>query len=205
MYVVERRNVLDNSVSVEDMAEDTAEIMKNCGITKAYLYGVSQGGVMVQLIAAKHPELVEKAVIVSSTSRINDMVRNVMSSFIEKLHAGQLQALGEDFAEKLYAPETIKQFPSLKTIDPNIPEINLKNFEIMARDCMYGETDAILDRIKCPVLVIGGKLDRVYGEEENIYLAERLNCRYISYEKFGHAVYDECPEVLKEVYRFFIS
>ena len=205
VYLIERRRKLAENTTVEEMAEDTAGVMKNCGISDAYLYGASQGGIIVQLIAAKHPELAAKAIIISSTSRNNELVKGVMTGFIDKVQKRQIKELGRDFAEKLYSPETIEKYPGVTTLSPDISETEFNNFAVMANACIHARTEDLLDQIQCPALIISGRLDRVFGEEESRYLSERLHCKYICYENYAHAVYDENPAVLDEAYAFFES
>ena len=60
VYVFDRKRDFDDGYSVEDMAEDTAEAMKRLGLKDACVMGCSQGGMMAQVLAAKHPELVSQ-------------------------------------------------------------------------------------------------------------------------------------------------
>jgi pimeloyl-ACP methyl ester carboxylesterase len=55
--------------SLEDMAKDTADLLDALGIDKADIIGVSMGGMIAQVLAAKRPERVRRlAIIMSSTN-----------------------------------------------------------------------------------------------------------------------------------------
>ena len=70
IYVFDRREDLPDPYTVEDMAEDTAEAMKELGLKDTFLFGASQGGMMAQVIAIRHPELVAKLVLGSTSSHV---------------------------------------------------------------------------------------------------------------------------------------
>jgi pimeloyl-ACP methyl ester carboxylesterase len=57
VYIFSRKNSLTENYSTRDMAEDQAEAMKTLGLSKAYVMGVSQGGMIAQYLAMDHPEL----------------------------------------------------------------------------------------------------------------------------------------------------
>ena len=83
VYVIDRRTNLPNPYSIEQMAEDTVEVIKNIGIKDIYLYGVSQGGMISQVIAIKYPELVKKMVLSATTSRLTEETVEVITRWVE--------------------------------------------------------------------------------------------------------------------------
>ena len=79
VYVFDRKNNVEPGYSIENMAADTAKIMAHLGIRDTYLFGVSQGGMIAQILAAEHPELVKK-LILGSTSAKETRTRRRFSS-----------------------------------------------------------------------------------------------------------------------------
>ena len=71
IFVLDRRLDLPPSYSVWDMADDTTEAMVLLGIQAANLYGVSQGGMIAQAIALRHPELVKRMMLGSTAARLS--------------------------------------------------------------------------------------------------------------------------------------
>jgi len=82
---------------------------------------------------------------------------------------------------------------------------DVRRFIILARACLSCNTYEILDRIKCPVLVLGGGRDQVLGGEASVELAEKLGCRIHMYDDLGHAAYEEAKDFNRVVYDFLIG
>ena len=72
VYVFDRKEKIQEGYTVKEIAEDTAYVMKVLGISGAYVFGVSQGGMIAQYLAMDYPELVEKLVLGVTLSRHNE-------------------------------------------------------------------------------------------------------------------------------------
>lgn len=202
--VFDRRNDMPEGYTVEEMAEDTAAAVRAADIKNACFFGTSQGGMLVQYIAARYPELVKKAVLGSTAARITDEVGKLMKKWTELAARGELHELCEDFADRLYSREFLAKYRGLiiefgELASPD----EVSRFRIMAEACrgfdVYGE----LGRITCPVLVIGSDDDKVLGGAASAEIAEKLGCGLYMYAGYGHAVYDEAPDYKQRLLDFF--
>ena len=72
VYVFSRKNKLKQDCSTRDMATDLADVMNQLNITKAFVLGVSQGGMIAQYLAIDYPELVEKLVLAVTLCQPNE-------------------------------------------------------------------------------------------------------------------------------------
>lgn len=59
-----------------------------------------------------------------------------------------------------------------------------------------------LDRINCPVLVIGGRQDKVVTGEASEETAEKLGCDIYMYDGLGHGAYEEAKDFNRRIYDF---
>jgi pimeloyl-ACP methyl ester carboxylesterase len=72
VYMFDRRKELPASYSIKEMAADTAEAMRELGLSGVDLFGASQGGMIAMQIAIDHPELVHKLVLCSTSSAVDE-------------------------------------------------------------------------------------------------------------------------------------
>ena len=63
VYMFSRKNSMPECYTIREMAADQVLAMKELGIEKCCLLGVSQGGMIAQYLTIRHPEMVEKLVL----------------------------------------------------------------------------------------------------------------------------------------------
>ena len=88
VYVFSRKNKLKQDCSTRDMATDLASVMKQLNITKAFVLGVSQGGMIAQYLAIDYPELVEKLVLAVTLCQPNETSKSVISNWLQRCTKG---------------------------------------------------------------------------------------------------------------------
>ena len=59
-----------SAYSIEMMADDVAALLQKIGIQQANILGISMGGRIAQALALKHPEMVKRLLLVSTSSRL---------------------------------------------------------------------------------------------------------------------------------------
>ncbi len=201
VYLFDRKNDMEKGYMVSNMADDTVSAMQSLGISEACFYGASQGGMIIQQIMIRHPGVVRRAVIVSSSCRMNSLSCVVFDAWVGTAKRKDLQALNVSFAKYLYTPETLKRLgDGIRFLNRHATEEDLDRFVLQME--ANENTDGKLGGVNCPVLVIGGEDDIIFGPEESEYLAEQFGCDVVLYRGYGHAVYDECPDVLVKTFQF---
>lgn len=63
-----RRNPGPEQYTLSDMAEDSAELLRRLDIAPAHVVGASMGGMIGQMLAAEHPEMVRSLTSIMSTT-----------------------------------------------------------------------------------------------------------------------------------------
>ncbi len=206
VYLFDRRDDITEGLTVRDFAADIAMAMDSLAIANADVFGVSQGGMIAQYLAADRPDLVHKLALAVTLSKNNDTVRTVINDWIEMTLRGNYKALVSDMAAKMYSDTYIKKYkpfmPLLTVLQK--PE-NPDRFIKLAKACLTCNSYDELDKIKCPVFVIGGQQDKVVGAEGSKQIAEKLGCRIFMYDDLGHAAYEEARDFNKRVYDFFME
>ena len=203
VYLFDRRPVVYDGITVRDMAADIASAMDALGLRNADVFGTSQGGMIAQYLAIDRPDLVRKLVLAVTLSRNNDTVKQVVSDWIEMAERGDMKRFVLDMAEKMYSETYVKKYRLLMPLLTILQKPkDVKRFVILAKSCLTCDTYDILDKIKCPTLVIGGKQDKVVSGVASEEIAEKLGCALHMYENLGHASYEEAQDFNQMVYDF---
>lgn len=204
VYMFSRKNDMPDGYSIRDMAADQALAMKTLGIEKAYVVGVSQGGMISQYLAADFPELVEKLVLAVTAPCVNDVLRDAVTGWIKMAERGDHGALMRDTAEKSYSDAYLKKYrkfyPFLSLVGK--PK-SYRRFYINARAILDLDAREADKNIKCPVLIIGGELDKVVGTKAANELHDLIpDSELYIYSGLGHAAYEEAKDFNSRIFEF---
>ncbi len=204
VYLFDRRKDIPEEITVRELAADLAAAMDALGINNADIFGVSQGGMIGQYLAMDRPDLVHKLVLAVTLSKNNEAVRAAIHSWVEMTIQGNMKSLVADMAAKMYSAEYVKKYkPFMPLLTYLQKPRDVQRFITLAKSCLTCNMYPELDKIKCPVLVIGGKKDLVVGGSASEEIAEKLKCNIYMYENLGHAAYEEAKDFNKRIYDFF--
>lgn len=204
IYLIDRREDVPPVYTVADMARDTAEKMKELGLEDVCLFGASQGGMMAMLIAAWYPELVHKLVLGSTADKISDLGNSVIEGWVSLAEKRDGEALYLDFLKKVYPSYLFDQFKDIFiATGKSVTDEEFARFIIIAKGAVDFDATSELDKIKCPVLVVGSEDDAVLGSAASYNIARRLGCRIHMYKDYGHDCYDTAPDFRDRMFKFF--
>ena len=207
VYMIDRIEEVPEGYSVEDIARDTADAMKQVGIEGAYILGVSQGGMIAQCLAMDYPELVDKMVLAVTLARPNATVESCIDSWIDMVKGGRMEEFTKDMLVKMYSESFMKKYGFMVPLAVKLYKPKgIDRFIILSKAASnYSRYDE-LDKIKCPVFVIGAQEDLIVTGAASKELADKLNCSFYMYEGMGHGVTQELEKDFdKRVYQFFQS
>lgn len=196
VFIFSRKNKLDAACSTKDMADDQAEAMKALGITKAFLMGFSQGGMIAQHLAINYPELIEKLILVVTASRPNKTLQNAVDGWMTMARTDDYKSLLIDTAEKSYSETYLKRYRFLYPVLSKIGKPkDFERFRIQAAACIHHNAYDELDRIQCPTLVIGGDNDKIVGPDASKEIATRISSsKLVIYKGLGHMAFEEAKD-----------
>ncbi len=203
VHLFDRRKDIPDCITVRDMAKDVADAMDALGIKKADVFGVSQGGMIAQYLAIDRPDLVNKAVFAVTLARNNETVCSVIEHWIMLVEEGNMRELVTDMAVKMYSDAYVNRYkPFLPLLAILQKPKNTERFIRLAKSCLTCNAYDELDKIKCPVLVLGGRKDKVLTGRASEEIAEKLRCELYLYDDLGHAAYEEAKDFNKRAFDF---
>ncbi|HEY8556975.1 MAG TPA: alpha/beta hydrolase [Actinomycetes bacterium] len=199
---------------------DALAVLDATGTREAVLVGLSRGGRWAVELAAARPELVLGAVLIDPAfPYLAPIPRRQAFSFDEELDTTEGWAkynrhywLREyrDFLE-FFASEAFSETHSTKPIEDMVgwgletsPE-TLVLSQLGAQPASRAEVEAILCRIRCPVLVVHGSDDRVRPHAVGAAVAELTGGRLVTVEGGGHCPQARHPVLVNLLIRGFVE
>lgn len=206
VYVFSRKNHIEKGYSIRDMAREQKIAMEKLGIKDAHIMGISQGGMIAQYMAIDYPKIVDKLILVVTSSRQNHTVLRIIENWIALAKEGNYGKLMEDTMENFYTEERLRKLRKLYPIMTKVgrPK-SFERFIIQAEACLNHNSHGELDKIKAPTLVIGGGKDKIVGENASAEIAHKIKgSKLIIYEDLGHGAYEEAEDFKEKVLEFLL-
>ncbi len=203
VYVMDKKDTVPDGYTIRDMAEDTAFMMEHLCLPAADVVGVSQGGMIAQYLAIRHPGLVHKLVLCVTASRTNETMEKTINRWIWLAREGDYAGLVADMFEKMYSEAYRKKNRRLIPLLSRIgrPK-DYSRFIALAKACLTCKAYPELHQISCPVFVIGGKEDQVVTGAASEEIAGRLSCEIYMYDGLGHGAYEEARDFNRRIRQF---
>ena len=206
VYLFDRRTEVYDGITVRELAADIAEAMESLGLVNADVFAVSQGGMIGQYLAIDRPDLVHRMVLAVTLSRNNDVIKEVLSNWIEMTEQEKYKELVVDMAVKMYSDAYVKRYkPFIPLLTAVQKPKDKERFITLAKASLTCNAYEELEQIKCPVLVLGGRRDKVTTGQASVEIAEKLGCEIYMYEDLGHAAYEEAKDFNRRVYDFLMK
>ena len=207
-YVFDRKKNVSEGYSILDMADDTAAVMKELGLKDTYVFGASQGGMIAMALAIRHPELVAKLVLGSTSPHVHAGQRAVVDKWIELAKQKKREELYQEYGKEIYPPEVYEQYKGyFSDVAKTVTDEELERFVIIAGSIPDFDVTDQLKKINCPVLALGVFEDPVLDSDATMEIAENLDYRddfaLYMYKGYGHAAFDTAPDYRKRIYDFF--
>ena len=210
VYVFDRRKELPANYSVEMMAQDTVKVFRALGLNRINLFGASQGGMIAMRIAIDQPELVQKLILGSTSACVEEAKYKTVEKWIQLARRWKKTELCLAMGEALYPKDVFEKSQELLTeTAKSVTDADLNRFIVLAESLNGFDTTKDLEKIACPVFVIGSLDDQVLGADATVRIAERLNKRayfaFYMYDGYGHAAYDTAPDYKERILHFLIE
>ena len=204
VYIFDRRDHIEEGVSIEDMADDLYQSLQELHIDNASIIGISQGGMIAQLFAIKYPQKVKKLVLALTLSRNNAISRETIGGWIAMTENNDMDQLNMDSMSKSFSSPLLKKLYLInKLFLKSVSKEKRNRFISQAKSILAFDCYKSLDKITCPTLVLGAKKDLVLGVEGARELANSIpHASYYEFDGLGHAAYVESKPFNRIVLEF---
>ena len=203
VYVFSRRNRMLKGLTTKDMADDLAAIMDKLGIESAHVFGVSQGGMIAQQMAIRHPDKVKSLVLAVTAPRPNEVMRESLCSWIGMADRGDYKGIMLDTAVRSYTGAYLERGKRVNDLLALAKPKDYSRFRILCESCLEHDAYDELDKISCPVFIIGADSDGVLGGEASREMAEKIPGAVLyMYEGYSHGVYEQAKDFNERVLNY---
>lgn len=204
-YLIERKDVVPAGYDMDDFADDVAYVIETLDIAPAYVYGVSFGGMIAKNLAQRYPQLVKKLALCSCVGDVNENTDKFLRKWYGAAKRRDAKALTELFVDNVYSEKSLENGirDAIIAESVSLTEEEFVRFENQLESTLfhYPKNDG---EISCETLVIAARGDRIFPFDEQKRHAEEINATFVSYDgPYGHAVYDENPDVKEKLKLFF--
>jgi pimeloyl-ACP methyl ester carboxylesterase len=138
---------IDRPLSLEAMADDVAALLQHLKIERADVMGYSLGGGVAMQVAIRHPQVVNKLVVVSTLIRRSGFYPEILAM------QGQVNAAA---AEHMKQTPMYQLYSAIAPRPQDFPRLLQKIGDFMKKDFDYSRQIA---GVKAPTLVVAGDAD----------------------------------------------
>jgi 3-oxoadipate enol-lactonase len=186
-------------LDLDTMADDIAALLDNVGIAgKVALVGVAVGGAIALHFAARYPERTSAVAVGSPATGITPERRVPALERLVKIEAAGMAFAVEDSMKNGYAPELRDDTGRFERFRARWLGNDPGSYAAVWRMLASAEMDDELSRLRCPVLVIGGSLDRVRPALMAKATAHAIpGARYIEI-RTGHYMSVQTPDLIAD-------
>jgi pimeloyl-ACP methyl ester carboxylesterase len=197
--------------SVEQMATDAAAFINALEFEQVDLLGYSLGGMVAQVLAARHPALVRKVILANTVHQGggNDLMKVIQEAMSQKKYADPRMVLffndsqngieaGQAFLKRVYARQDNRDPES----GPDVANAQAK--AIIVFSTTQDPEHKLLNAIAQPVLIVTGSNDTMLPTDSSYAMFRILrNAQVVMYPDSNHgAIFQYHDRFVQEVEAF---
>jgi len=191
--------------SLADLADDAAALIHGLGHDRAHVMGTSLGGLIAQVLAARHPDRIDRLVL-SSTWKVNKSPLEVNADAFRALASYRADAAANaaKIAAYFYPPECLRERPEL--IDRFGGNSRDDGQKARRGAILAQPVAADLFSFDRPTLLLAGAEDRLIPNAETFALAREFSrAETQTIAQVGHVASIQAPERVAEAVTAFLN
>lgn len=209
-------DTIEDHTTMEQMADDAANLIKNLGYEKVNILAWSMGARIGQQLLIRHPALVEKAILCSANpgGKYADKTSPDVESKLNNPNIPEIEKIGLVFTNnqqgKLAAKNCLARLKKA-VATKNIPDdffVSKKTAvrQNRARTTLWNNNNEnfnALKHVKNPVLLADGRYDIIDLPKNSVIIANNIQYSWTAFLDGGHAfLFQEYKQFADLVYAF---
>ena len=192
-------------LGIDTMADDIAALLDHIGIAgKVALAGIAVGGAIALHFAARHPERASAVAVGSPATGMAPDRRAAALERVAKVEAAGMAFAVENAMLSGYAPELRGDIARFERFRARWLGNDPASYATISRMLVATDMQDELAGLRCPVLLIGGSLDRVRPPPLAEAVAEVIpGARYVEV-RTGHYMAVQTPELISDCIEEFL-
>ena len=202
-----RTPVPSHSYSIEDLADQLAELLDRESIGRAHVAGISLGGLIAQQVAAAYPERVDRLVLIDTTPRYTDELRRMWVERAGVARASGVAALTEGLLKIWFTPGFVAADPpAVRYVRDCFARTSGEGYALACGALGAADLEPVIGAIRARTLVVCGDQDIPSFLDAARHLHEVIpDSRLEWLSPAAHASVLEQPEAFNRLLREFLS
>lgn len=183
-----------------ECARCVVDVLDGLGIDKTHFVGNSWGGMIGGTFAARHPDRLDRAVLMNCTASKAAFPQRIQYAAMLQLGrilGGVRPPLTRSVLRGFLGPTTLRTRPSVvDTVRANVEAVNMKSTRWAVRSVVPARPDqhALLSQVTAPVLVVAGAEDATFPVAETRAMADSIpNSSFTVLDGVAHLIALEDP------------
>lgn len=194
--------------SMDDLADDAAELIRAQGAGPVHFVGLSMGGMTAQALAARHPGRVRSLVIANSAASYDEAARAMWQARIDTVRTNGVAPIADGALQRWFTPEFrvdqvnggAERVAALRAVLEATPALPYAAACDAVAKIALDEGNAC---IACPTLVIAGSRDEATPPAMSQAIADRIPGAQLASLDAAHLSAVEQPEVFARLLEGF--
>jgi 3-oxoadipate enol-lactonase len=148
------------SYTIEDLSAQLRHFLRDAGIAKAHLAGISLGGLIAQHFAAANPKMVDRLVLIDTTPRYVDEMRRMWAVRAKTAREQGVPALIDGLLKIWFSDDAVaRNAPGVQYVRSALARCSGEGYALACETLAAADLRADAARISAPTLVICGEDD----------------------------------------------
>jgi 3-oxoadipate enol-lactonase len=193
--------------SFESQADDVAALMDHLNISRAALVGISVGGEVAQLAAARHPHRFDRLILSSTACHTEPARASTWESRIQEAERLGMSGIASATAFRWFSESFASANPEvIEWCRQRVASTNLDSYVGLARVIQVMDLRPMLGSIACPTMILCGDQDHNTGPKTAQVLARLIpKAQLAIFEGSGHFPNIEAAEHFNRAVEEFVG